>query len=63
MKDILSATIARCIEEQAEARTSHFYATRYIERGLLGRAAQEQREAAYHHQQMWMRLERILGIA
>jgi hypothetical protein len=62
-KDIRDATTIRCIEEQDEARSSHFYSVRYIEQGLLGRAAQEQREAAYHHAQAWMRLERLLGIS
>jgi hypothetical protein len=59
---IYEATKRRCIEEQNEARTSAFYAQGYYERGLFGRAAQEQREARYHHDQAWMRLARLIGV-
>jgi hypothetical protein len=59
---IRDATTIRCIEEQNEVRTHHFYATRYIAQGFLGRAAQEQREAKYHYDQMWMRLARLIGV-
>jgi hypothetical protein len=62
--EIFLATEARCIEEQNEQRTSAFCAMRYRdEKGLLGRAAQEQREAAYHYGQAWTRLARLIGAA
>ena len=63
--DIRNATALRCIEEQNEARTSHFYVERYLAQGPLGHghAIQAQQESAYHYKAMWMRLERLLGIA
>ncbi len=62
MNPIREATTRRCIEEQEEACKSTFYAQRYMDRGLFGRAAQEQRDAAYHHDQMWTRLARLIGV-
>jgi hypothetical protein len=62
-QDIRNATMRRCIEEQEAHRTAHEDAVRYRRLGLFGRAAQEQRESRYHYDQMWIRLERILGLA
>jgi hypothetical protein len=60
---IQSATSIRCVDEQLLSRQATRDAAYYIAKGLLGRAAQEQREAAYHHTQMWMRLARLIGVA
>ena len=59
---IYQATSRRCIEEQNYSRVQHEDALAYMDRGLLGRAAQCQREAKYHHDQMWMRLARLIGV-
>jgi hypothetical protein len=60
---VYEATKFRCIEEQNDAAASAFLARRYLDNGLLGRAAQEQREAAYHFEQAEMRLSRLIGAA
>lgn len=56
---IVAATTARCIDEQIEAAGCHVLAERYVAKGLLGRAAQEQREGAYHSEQARIRLDRL----
>lgn len=68
--DIRKATIERCLFEQNEQRTSAFYANRNREQASLHwgsnylvRAIQDQRDAAYHYREMWMRLERLIGVA
>jgi len=58
---IFEATKRRCIEEQNAARDSAYNAAYYRENGLLGRAAQEQRESAYHADQAMTRLFRLIG--
>ena len=61
MNDIYRATEQRCREEQDEARSSHFYAVRYLDQNLHGLAIQEQRNAAYHAAEARMRLFRLIG--
>jgi hypothetical protein len=56
------ATEQRCIAEQRAHRDVSASARDYLEHGHLGRAAQEQRDSAYHHAQMWMRLARLIGV-
>jgi hypothetical protein len=60
--DIRDATMRRCIEEQDEARQAAACAAEYLQRGLLGGAAAFQRDAAYHHKQMWERLDQLIGV-
>jgi hypothetical protein len=65
MNPIFSATLKRCIEEQNEARTAYRDAMSYRESfpgRFLGRSAQEQRNAKYHHDQAWMRLARLINV-
>lgn len=57
------ATIERCCEEQNDAAIAAYHATFYRLNNQFGRAAQEQREAAYHYKQMWERLARLIGVA
>lgn len=61
MNSILEATKRRCVEEQLDARHTACNAAYYLEQGILGRAAQEQREAHYHADQAMTRLFRLIG--
>ncbi len=62
MNEIFRATKQRCIEEQSDHRDAAALAAYYLENGILERAAQEQRESAYHYAQAWMRLARLIGV-
>ena len=61
--NVLTATTRRCIEEQAAARNAHVHVFYHMRDGLHDRASAAQEVAADCYKQMWMRLERLIGVA
>jgi hypothetical protein len=55
----------RCLEHQAEAQIAAHYAMRYRDDPpvLSGQAIREQHAAAYHHEEMRLRLELLIGVS
>lgn len=63
LSPVYEATRRRCIEEQHDAALHAQFARTDLRRGLLGRAAQEQRNAAYCADQARIRLDLLNGHA
>lgn len=61
--DIRNATLENCIRDQEDSASWARLARIYRDHNQLGRAAQEQRLAASTYAEMYMRLERLIGVA
>jgi hypothetical protein len=60
---IRQATKAACIDEQRHCARLARAATAYLKIGNDSMATCYQHAAARHYQEMWMRLERLIGVA
>jgi hypothetical protein len=68
MDAIFEATKKKCIEWQDEGRKSHdnveyYLESRHLSPMLRSVLLRHQYEAAHHHEQMRVRLERLIGVS
>jgi hypothetical protein len=60
---IFEATKRVCIAWQNEARQAAYDATHYRKQGLVHLAVREQNHASFCHNEIRMRLERLIGVS
>lgn len=63
MNSILQKTMYVCMDEQWMCAVCAYAAVNARARGDIDTACAYQIEAAYHHEEMAMRLDRIIGVA